>query len=117
MHVTQAHVFAIFTVNLTLLVTPHNINDSALIDYSSAAGAPALHGHGDKFATHKLPVVSAKWMRDDGIIRLLKSFNSWSRMKGPPISDSNTGVGKSSLHNKVRVVIRYSGTSDSGPSE
>ena len=71
-------------------------------------GAPALHGHGDKFASHKLPVVSAKWMRDEGIVRLLKSFNSWTRLKGKLAKDKDTaaaidtsGVGKSSMHSRV----------------
>ena len=76
-----------------------------LSDYSATAGAPALHGHGDKFASHKLPVVSAKWVRDEGIVRLMKSFNAWERMKVKKNRNKDTGVGKESIHNKVLLLV------------
>ena len=79
-------------------------------EHTATTGAPAVHGHGDKFASQKLPVISAKWVRDDGIIRLLKSFTSWQKLQGKKTREFNETTlltGKDSLHFKVTRLYSY----------
>ena len=66
------------------------------------AGAPSIHG--DKHATMKLPVISARWVNDCSIITLMKDYYSWEVLTNPTkfSRHAKIGTGKNSPYAKVR---------------
>ena len=49
-------------------------------------------------------MVSARWARDEGIARLVTNFPSWQSLHKKKNKDESPGLGKDSIHTKVRII-------------
>lgn len=49
-------------------------------------------------------MVSNRWARDEGIVRLVTNFPSWESLHKKKSKEESPGLGKDSIHAKVRII-------------